>query len=405
MASDDSTKAPLRVLILGSTGSIGTQTIEVIEHLHAIDGARFEIVGLCAHASGDTLFAQARRLGVRRVGLVRPPTKRPDDLELIVGDDAAVRLVEQTSCDLVVAAMVGIAGLEPVLRAIELGRDIALANKETLVAAGAIVMPAARASGVRLLPIDSEHAGAWQLLRMLDSNYVPPAPAPRGACRLTLTASGGPFRTCSRDELARATPDDALCHPTWAMGPKNTLDSATLVNKALELIEAHWLFDLDPDRLDAVIQTTSMVHALLTLEDGTVLAQIAAPDMRLPIQQALTHPRRLPAPNGHGDTLDLASLTFEAIDEERFPAITLARRVMRTGGSAGCIFNAINEVAGRAFLERRISLPRICELLEEGLDELAIHPIDSLADVLRADAEARQWTHERIARSPAQEAL
>lgn len=393
---------PLRVLILGSTGSIGTQTIEVVDHLNAPEGGpRIEIVGLCAHSSGDRLFAQARRLGVKRVGLVRPPSACPADLDLIAGDDAGVRLVERIPCDLVVGAMVGIAGLAPVLRAIELGRDIALANKETLVAAGSIVMPAARARGVRLLPIDSEHAGAWQLLRSLDSSYVPPAPAPEGIRRLTLTASGGPFRTACVDRIARATPDEALSHPTWAMGTKNTLDSATLVNKALELIEAHWLFDLDSERLDAVIQPTSMVHALLALDDGTVLAQISPPDMRLPIQQALTWPARLPAA-GHDDgPIDLASLRFEAIDEHRFPAITLARRVMRAGGSAGCVFNAINEVAGRAFLDRRIPLPRICELLGEGLDEIPVRPIESLEDVMRADGEARAWACERIERTAA----
>lgn len=393
---------PLRVLILGSTGSIGTQTIEVIEHLNALErGPRVEIVGLCAHSNGDRLFAQASRLGIKRVALVRPKDDRPADLDLIEGEDAAMRLVERVPCDLVVGAMVGIAGLIPLLRAIELGRDIALANKETLVAAGAIVIPATRKHGVRLLPIDSEHAGAWQLMRSLDSSYVPPAPAPEGIRRLTLTASGGPFRTSSADQIARATPDDALAHPTWAMGTKNTLDSATLVNKALELIEAHWLFDLDSERLDAVIQPTSMVHALLALDDGTVLAQISPPDMRLPIQQALTWPARLPAA-GHDDgPIDLSSLRFEVIDEGRFPAIALAHRVMRSGESAGCVFNAINEVAGRAFLDRRIPLPRICELLAEGLDEIPVHPIESLDDVLRADADARAWACERIERAPA----
>lgn len=391
----------LRIVILGSTGSIGTQTIDTIEHLNLLNDPRlphFRVVGIAAGTNADLAFRQARRLGARDIALrCAPPEDHPPDLRVRTGEDAGERLVREIDCDLVVGAMVGIAGLRPMLAAIELGRDVALANKETLVAAGEIVLPRARASGSRLLPIDSEHAGAWQLLQSLDHAYVPPRAAPAGVERLTLTASGGPFRTLSADELQTVTRERALAHPTWSMGEKNTIDSATLVNKALEVIEARWLFDLSPERLDAIIQPTSVVHALLETRDGSVLAQLSRPDMRSPIQQALTHPARARTPGTRLDLREIGSLQFEAIDESRFRAIALAREVMRRGGSAGTIFNAVNEVGVRAFLDGRIAFPRICELIASGLESIARARIASIDDVLAADDEARAWALDRIA--------
>ncbi len=393
--------AARRVSILGSTGSIGVQTIAVIEHLNRLHEQglfedSYEIVALGAGCRATELTEQARALGVREIALADASASIADGVHARRGPDAAERLVREVSCDLVVCAMVGSAGLAPTLAAIELGRDIALANKETLVAGGEIVMPAARKSGSRILPIDSEHAAAWQLMQSLDSSYVPPASAPAGIERLTLTASGGPFRDLSAHQLRSVTPEQALEHPTWSMGPKNTIDSATLMNKALELIEARWLFDLAPEKLDAIIQPTSFVHALLETVDGSCLAQVSVPDMRLPIQQALTHPRRAPACVERFDACALGSVESKPIDSSRFPAVALAREVMRCGGSAGATFNAVNEVAVNAFLDRRLAFTRIAELVGIALDELPHRPIESLADVLETDAEARRWAESRL---------
>lgn len=391
----------VRIIILGSTGSIGTQTIDTIEHLNALgDGAlpHFRVVGLAAGANVDLALTQARRLGVSDIALRHVSTKGGTvERRVRTGEDAAERLVRDVDCDLVVGAMVGIAGLRPIHAAIELGRDVALANKETLVAAGEVVLACARASGSRLLPVDSEHAGAWQLLQSLDHAYVPPRAAPAGVERLTLTASGGPFRTLSALELKGVTRERALAHPTWSMGEKNTIDSATLVNKALEIIEARWLFDIPPERLDAIIQPTSIVHALLETRDGSILAQVSRPDMRSPIQQALAHPARVRSPARRLDLREIGTLQFEAIDESRFSALALAREAMRRGGSAGAIFNAVNEVAVRAFLDGRIGFLRICELIASGLETISWAPIGSIDDVLCADEEARAWARSRIA--------
>ncbi|MBL9031410.1 MAG: 1-deoxy-D-xylulose-5-phosphate reductoisomerase [Phycisphaerae bacterium] len=418
---------PRRVILLGSTGSIGTQTLEVIDHLNSLHAqglwpARFRVVGLSAHSNASLLAAQARRFAVRDLALATPPPSDADFAEHVLrrGPDAPERLVRQVDADLVVAAMSGVAGLPSTLAAVELGRDLALANKEALVAAGELIVPAARRTGSRLLPVDSEHSAVWQLLAPLllpspasptppaaprvqvplplSTPFAPPVSLEPLVARVMLTASGGPFRTWTKDQLQHATPAQALNHPTWSMGRKITIDSASLMNKALELIEAHWLFGLPPDRLDAIIHPQSIVHAMIEHADGALLAQLAAPDMRLPIQHALTFPVRAPASARRLDLASLSRLHFEPVDPERFPALDLARAAMArgTGPGAGATLNAANEAAVEAFIAGRVPFPRIASLVAEALDSLPAAPIHSLSDVLEADARARAFVASRL---------
>lgn len=389
------------MIILGSTGSIGTQTLEVIAHLNSLgargEGPRFEVVGLAARSNARLLLEQAAKFGVRDVALCRAGGDWPEESRHRAGDDAAERLVREVECDLVVAAMVGVAGLPATLAGVELGRDIALANKETLVAAGALVIPAARKSGSRLLPVDSEHSGVWQAL---GTDRSPPMECGEEVARVTLTASGGPFRTWTADQIARATPAQALKHPTWSMGPKVTIDSASLMNKALELIEAHWLFGLPAGKLGAVIHPQSIVHALVEYADGSVVAQLGAPDMRLPIQVALAHPARVGGVAGRVDLAALGRLQFEPVDPQRFPALSYALRVIEMGGTSGAALNAANEAAVGEFLasaERGRTIPfgRIIEIAGGALEESS-GAVYSLEDVMRADDRARQVALSRL---------
>ncbi len=377
-----------RLIILGSTGSIGRQTLEVVEHLNAHSEMRFDVVGLAAGTSSAALCAQAERFGVRELALAdeQMPCAQPARR----GSDAAERLVREVDADLVVAAVVGIAGLGATLATINRGIPVALANKETLVAAGSLVIPAARARGVAILPIDSEHSGVWQCLGgLLDA--PPPVKLSQQVCRVVLTASGGPLRDATREQVAKATPEQVLAHPNWSMGDKVTVDSASLMNKALELIEAHWLFGIGPDRLGAVIHPQSIVHAMIELADGSVIAQLGDPDMRTPIQVALTHPHRVPGPARRLSLLDAMELSFEPPDLDRFPALRLADRVMRTGGTSGAILNAANERAVALFLDHKIAFGRIPELVEAALDALGSSPVETLDDVMAADRLARAW--------------
>jgi 1-deoxy-D-xylulose-5-phosphate reductoisomerase len=294
---------------------------------------------------------------------------------------------------------VGAAGLPATVAAIELGIDVALANKETLVAAGEIVTPLARRTGARLLPIDSEHSGLWQCLQGLSATgerLTPPCDAPAIVERAILTASGGPFRTTATEEMRRATPEQALAHPTWAMGPKNTIDSATMVNKGLELIEAHWLFGLSAERLGVLVHPQSIVHAIVELADGSSIAQLAATDMRCPIQLALTWPARAPGCISRLDWGKLGKLEFAEPDLDRFPAIGLAMEVIRAGGTAGAVFNAANEVAVRAFLDHQIPFGRIVEIVRESLERVPSRAARSLESVLDADREARRDAESRL---------
>jgi len=396
--------SPRRVVVLGSTGSIGRSTLDVLEHLQAAAPGSFEVTALAAGGGGERLAEQARRFGVRDLALAE---ERADGLDACrdvagrvrIGPDAAERLVEEVEADLVVAAIVGSAGLPATLAALRLGRDLALANKETLVAAGPLMLDAARTSGSRLLPVDSEHSAIFQCLESRGRDHAATGPDDAdsaGIARLVLTASGGPFRTWSAERIASATVEDALDHPTWSMGPKITIDSATLFNKALEMIEARWLFDLDETRIDVIVHPASIVHSFVEFVDGSVLAQLGPPDMKVPIQHALTYPARIEGCGPRLDWTSLSTLEFEPPDQERFPALRLARRVMREGGTSGAIFNAANEAAVELFLHRRIALPDIARLVEKALDEIAAQPVEDLATVMGADLRAREVVYEHM---------
>lgn len=394
--NNHSSSALKRVLVLGSTGSIGVQTLEVIDHLNAlfargVSSMRFEVVGLAAGSNHEQLLAQASKHKVRDVAIFRAHEDLDQStINLRVGANAARRLVEEVPADLVVGAIVGIAGLDSVLRAAQLGIDIALANKESLVAAGDLVIGSARRSGARLLPLDSEHAGVWQCLFALEhTEYVPPQLAAPSVDRVVLTASGGPFRERSRDQIMNASIDDALKHPNWSMGAKVTIDSATLMNKALELIEAHWLFGLDADHLGAVIHPQSIVHAMVECRDGSVIAQMGAHDMKAPIQHALCFPDRPEACASKLDVTKLGRIEFNEIDNDRFPAINLAMDAIRAGGSAGAVLNAANEQAVLAYMDGRLAFGQIDLAVGSVMSELAVTPIDTIDDVYNADANAR----------------
>ena len=389
-----------RLIILGSTGSIGTNTLEVARHLREVGFAEFDIVGLAAGANHERLIEQANAFDVPHVALangngidgqacgLKSGTRR------FTGEDAAAQLIEEVARpgDLVVGAMVGAAGIPATLAAIERGCDIALANKETLVAAGEIVMPLVRRKGVHLLPVDSEHSAIFQCLQGPASDDA----AGRSIGRVVITASGGPFRTWPLEKMERATVEEALNHPTWSMGRKVTLDSASLMNKALELIEAHWLFDLPSSKIDAIIHPSSIVHSFVEFGDGSVLAQLGPPDMKTPIQYALTWPDRAAGSSRRMDWTALRSLEFEPVDHDRFGAIRLAHRVIERGGTAGAIFNAANEAAAEAFLDGRIGFLEITELVRFALDNLPIVTVRALADVLDADRAARELVAGRI---------
>ena len=399
MSLPDSTLIRRRVVVLGSTGSIGTQTLDAIAHLNDLaergeSRQRFEVVGLAARAQAAALAEQAARFAAPVVAIADETRPLQTPARVLRGAGSAEQLVRETRPDLVVAAMVGAAGLPATLAAAELGIDIALANKETLVAAGQLVVPMARRTGARLLPIDSEHSGLWQCLQGLctrGEHLVPPSPAPAILRLAIITASGGPFRTTPLEQVHAATVEQALAHPTWAMGPKNTIDSATMINKGLELIEARWLFDLDADRLGVLIHPQSIVHAIAELADGSSIAQLSAPDMRCPIQLALTWPMRAAGCSRSIDWRELTRLDFAEPDTERFPAIGLAFEVIRRGGGAGAVFNAANEVAVRAFLDRTIPFGRVVEIVGTALHELPCGGADTLDGIMSIDAAAREF--------------
>ncbi len=372
-----------RILILGSTGSIGTSTLDVVDHFPD----RFPVAGLSAGKNAGLLLEQAKRYRPATVAIGDPAAVpalenalKPLGIRVFGGPDAVLELIEETPADLAVNALVGAAGLLPTLKAIERGMDVALANKESLVMAGALVMERVRERDVRLLPVDSEHSAIWQCLSGSDH------PAIR---RLMLTASGGPFVDWPAERMARIAPKDALNHPTWNMGPKVTVDSATMMNKGLEVIEAHWLFDVAPDRIEVLIHRQSIVHSLVEYVDGSTLAQLSPPDMRLPIQLALTYPERWPREAAPLDLAALGALSFESPDRKRFLCLNLAYQALGIGGTMPAVLNAANEVAVRAFLDERIPFTRIAELNERTMarHEVIAHP--GLEDILKADRWAR----------------
>jgi 1-deoxy-D-xylulose-5-phosphate reductoisomerase len=367
-----------RIVIVGSTGSIGTQALDVVER-----GDELEVVGLAAQTSAEPLLEQAKRFGVDRIALADEDAASAAGGrfggELLAGAEGLVALITETDCDLVLNALVGSAGLGPTVAALGEGIDLALANKESLVVGGELVMALAEATGAQVIPVDSEHSALHQLISMERPGTVD---------RLVLTASGGPFR--GRRDLAGVTPEDALAHPTWDMGGKITIDSATLMNKGLELIEAHHLFGLPYDRIDVVVHPQSIVHAMVHLNDGASLAHLGYPDMRVPISYALHHPERADVPVRPLDLVELGELTFEEPDLETFACLRLAREAAEAGGTAPCTLNAANEVAVHAFLSGELPFTGIAEVIERTLGELAPAPVRHFSDLYAADAEARE---------------
>ncbi|MCO6437476.1 MAG: 1-deoxy-D-xylulose-5-phosphate reductoisomerase [Phycisphaerae bacterium] len=371
-----------RVIILGSTGSIGQSTVDVIE---ALSGS-FEVVGLAAGSRCDELAGQANRLRPPAVAIAngenadRLADSLAYDPKVFRGPHALEELVDAVECDCVVSGVVGSDGLAATLRAAELGRRIALANKEALVLAGSILMPLARRNGAEIIPVDSEHSALFQAMQAGRADEVE---------RIYLTASGGPFRTWTAEQMDAVTLEDALQHPTWEMGPKITIDSATMMNKALEIIEARWLFDLPPERIDVVIHPESIVHSMVEFRDGSFVAQLGAPDMRLPIQYALTYPHRMPGPARRLRLGDLRRLHFDPPDPQRFPALRLGYAAAERGGTCGAVLNAANESAVQLFRERRIAFREIAAAVEHAIQEHDYMATPALEQLLAADRWAR----------------
>jgi 1-deoxy-D-xylulose-5-phosphate reductoisomerase len=381
--------------ILGSTGSIGTNTLRVVEAFPD----RLRVAGLAGGRNVERLAAQVARHRPRVVSVADEQALERlgrlvdlADVRAVCGEAGMVEVSTHRETDMVVAAAVGALGLVPTYRALEAGRDVALANKETLVMAGELMLAAARRSGARVLPIDSEHCALHQCLGGRPADEVR---------RLLLTASGGPFRTRARETFRAITREEALAHPTWSMGPKITIDSATLMNKGLEVIEAHWLFSLPPARIEILIHPQSVAHSMVELIDGTVLAQLAITDMRVPIQYALSWPQIWEAAVPGMDFSRGLRLDFEPPDPERFPCLALAYRALAAGGSAPAALNAANEVAVAAFLDGRAPFTAIPETIREVLESESPVPLSRLEDVLAADTRARARAVDVLSRAAA----
>jgi 1-deoxy-D-xylulose-5-phosphate reductoisomerase len=376
-----------RLLILGSTGSIGTQALDIVTGSEDL-----ELVGLSAERSWEELIVQARRFGVSRIALAdRDSAARAaeawTDGEVMGGAEGLVRLVIESGADLVLNALVGSAGLGPTVATLGEGIDLALANKESLVVGGELVTQLAEATGARIIPVDSEHSALHQLLAGERAGTVD---------RLVLTASGGPFRGRTREQLETVTIDEALAHPTWAMGGKITIDSATLMNKGLELIEAHHLFGTGYDRIDVVVHPQSIVHSLIQLCDGATLAHLGYPDMRVPISYGLHYPDRVDVPVAPLDLVAVGALTFEEVDVGAFPCLRLAREAAAAGGTAPCILNAANEIAVHAFLRDELRFLGIPAVIEETLARLPAEPVRAFESLYEADRAAREVAGELV---------
>ena len=383
------------ITILGSTGSIGLSTLDL---LRRAEPGEFEVVGLSANTSAADLAAQAIEFGAKAVAIADEsalPALREAlgdaRVEVFAGPDGVVELA-RLSADITMAAIVGSAGLEPTMAAVEQGRRVALANKECLVCAGETFMAAVRKHGTELLPVDSEHNAIFQVLEH---------DRPEGVRRLILTASGGPFRETTMEALRSVTRENALAHPTWSMGAKISIDSATLMNKGLELIEAAWLFDRPSAEIDVVVHPQSVIHSMVEYVDGSVLSQMGSPDMRTPIAYALGWPDRMATPVERLDFATLGALTFEAPDLERFPALRLAREALEAGGQAPCVLNAANEVAVADFLAGRIAFLDIARACEMTLDRLAAGGRfacvpETMSEVVALDGLARSTANEQI---------
>ena len=369
-----------RVLVLGSTGSIGVQALDVVQRSEDL-----EVVGLAAQTSWEEVLDQARAFGVRRIALADEAAAARaaegwTDGEVLSGPEGLVELITDTSCDLVLNALVGSAGLGPTIATLGEGIDLALANKESLVVGGELVMALAEATGAQVIPVDSEHSALHQLIA---------AEQPGTVDRLILTASGGPFRGRAADELRAVSREEALAHPTWDMGGKITIDSATLMNTGLELIEAHHLFAVPYERIDVVVHPQSIIHALVQLNDGASLAHMGYPDMRVPISYALHSPDRVDVPVPALDLVALGQLTFEAPDLEAFPCLRLAREAAEVGGTAPCVLNAANEIAVHAFLHGELAFTGIPDVIDRTLEAVPAKSVRHFSDLYKADTEAR----------------
>jgi 1-deoxy-D-xylulose-5-phosphate reductoisomerase len=377
-----------RLLILGSTGSIGTQALDVCSRSEEL-----ELVGISAGRSWEELIEQARVHNVTRIGLgdehaAARASEAWTDGEVLAGAEGLVRLVVESGADIVLNALVGSVGLGPTVATLGEGIDLALANKESLVVGGELVTALAEATGARIVPVDSEHTALHQLL----------AGQPPGSVeRMTITASGGPFRGRNRAELEDVTVKEALAHPTWAMGGKITIDSATLMNKGLEIMEAHHLFGTPYDRIDVVVHPQSLVHGLVQLADGAMLAHLGPPDMRIAISYALHGGESVELPIAPLDLAAIGELCFEAVDLEAFPCLRLAGEAAREGGTAPCVLNAANEIAVHAFLEGRLRFIEIPQVIERTLAELGSEPVLSFESLYEADREARALAGETVA--------
>lgn len=380
------------VTILGSTGSVGCNTVELVER----EPERFSVEALVANRNVAKLAEQAKRLRPRLVVVAQESAYAHlkdalagSHIEIAAGAEAVIEAAARPAADWVMAAIVGAAGLKPTLAAIKRGATIGLANKETLVCAGSLVMAEVKRRNATLIPVDSEHSAIFQVLDTTQRDSID---------KIILTASGGPFRTSTAQEMASVTPEQAVAHPNWDMGAKISVDSASMMNKGLELIEAYHLFGLPEDRIDILVHPQSVVHSMVSYIDGSVLAQLGTPDMRTPISLALGWPKRMATPSNRLDLGQVGALTFEAPDPVRFPALRLAREVLRKGGAAPTILNAANEVAVQAFLDRKIGFLDIVRLVEQAVISLGDAPFNSLEDVLACDTEARRVARDLVVR-------
>lgn len=379
------------ISILGSTGSIGRQTLEIVSHF----SDRFRIVGLCAGKNIDVLRNQILKFKPRIVSVQNERDAATlsaelnlKSIEVLWGEEGAESVATYPDADLVVSAMVGASGLKPTLSAIKSGKDIALANKESLVMAGKILIRESRKHNVRILPIDSEHSALFQVLEANKKEFVK---------RLILTASGGPFFNFPKEKLGSVTIEMALNHPTWKMGKKVTIDSATLMNKGLEVIEANWLFDIPPERISVWIHPQSIVHSMVEYIDGSIIAQMSVPDMRIPISYVLAYPERIQMNREESLPGSFGNLTFEEADFERFPALWLSYRAIEQGGTMPAVMNAANEIAVGAFLDRKLKFTEILNIVNRVMETHKILPGDALEEILESDAWARRAAKSLIA--------
>jgi 1-deoxy-D-xylulose-5-phosphate reductoisomerase len=376
-----------RVIILGSTGSIGRSTLDVLARLRD----EWEVVALAARSNVAMLSSQAAAFRPEAVAISDGAAESSldsallDGVTVFQGDGALVQLVDSVACDCVVCAVVGMSGLRATMRAVELGRRVALANKEALVTAGSLLVPLAERTGAAIIPVDSEHSAIFQVLDGRRGEEVG---------RVFLTASGGPFRTLSPAAMDEVTVEEALKHPTWNMGPKITIDSATMMNKALEIVEAHWLFRLSAEQIQVVVHPESIIHSIVEFIDGSMIAQLGTPDMRTPIQYALTYPARRPCPSKRLNLIEAGQLNLLAPDGERFPALRLGYEAVRRGGTSGAVLNAANEAAVCLFREGAIGFCDIARYTEQALRQHAFIAEPTLDELLTAD----QWARDEVAR-------